>query len=105
MSAAIQMRREPLTTDEQQHVWQALCDDETLLQTPAAARDEPAQAHDQPEISPQNGNLNPIIAATDGELTTRRLGDRLRVGEKGRLKTLFAARLNSARCLEPFREA
>ena len=30
MSAAIQMRREPLTTDEQQHVWQALCDDETL---------------------------------------------------------------------------
>ena len=30
MSAAIQMRREPLTTDEQQHVWQVLCDDETL---------------------------------------------------------------------------
>ena len=30
MSAAIQMRREPLTTDEQQHVWQALCEDETL---------------------------------------------------------------------------
>ena len=28
MSAAIQMRREPLTSDEQQHVWQALCDDE-----------------------------------------------------------------------------
>ena len=30
MSAANQMRREPLTSDEQQHVWQALCDDETL---------------------------------------------------------------------------
>ena len=30
MSAAIQMRREPLTTDEHQRVWQALCDDETL---------------------------------------------------------------------------
>ena len=30
MSAAIQMRREPLTSDEQQHVWQALCDDESL---------------------------------------------------------------------------
>ena len=53
MSAAIQMRREPLTTDEHQRAWQALCEDETLLQTPAAARDQPAQAHDQPEISPQ----------------------------------------------------
>ena len=30
MSAAIQMRRKHLTTDEQQHVWQALGDDETL---------------------------------------------------------------------------
>ena len=30
MSAAIQMRREPLTSDEHQRAWQALCDDETL---------------------------------------------------------------------------
>lgn len=30
MSAAIQLRREPLTTDEQRHVWRALCKDATL---------------------------------------------------------------------------
>ena len=30
MGAAIQLRREPLTTDEHQRAWQALCDDETL---------------------------------------------------------------------------
>ena len=30
MGAAIQLRREPLTTDEQQRAWQALCDNETL---------------------------------------------------------------------------
>ena len=30
MGAAIQLRRDPLTTDEHQRAWQALCDDETL---------------------------------------------------------------------------
>ena len=30
MGAAIQLRREPLTADEHQHVWEALCNDESL---------------------------------------------------------------------------
>ena len=34
MSAAIQLRREPLTRDEQRQTWQALCNDEALASVP-----------------------------------------------------------------------
>jgi Uma2 family endonuclease len=51
MSAAIQLRRDPLTADEHQHAWETLCSDETLagiaykIETDAwgAVRMSPAQ--------------------------------------------------------------